>query len=885
MANLIAYELLPRIFNMSVTAGIVILFVLLARLLLRRAPKVFSYALWSVVLFRLLCPVSLSAGFSLLGLVDMPTRAATPHTTTVEYAPPDIVHAEDPQVQFPVEPVRTAVNEVLPKGEEQTTADPLEAPTAIATWLWLLGILAMAAYSVASYLKIRRRLVGAVPLRDNIYLADHIPTPFVMGLFRPRIYLPSALSGREQAYIIRHEQHHIRRGDHIVKVLSFAALCIHWFNPLVWAAFFLSGKDMEMSCDEAVVHALGEQIRADYSTSLLRLATGRRRIAGMPLAFGEGDTKSRIRNLVNWKTPKRWAVLLAAVVCIAVAGACAANPQGSTRGRYDSMEDFSQQTMDAVKTTVYYTAEGGEATAAVTGTKLAWLEQQGEVDGLAPEGALEAWTFHFLVQVDADDIMLVGGMYEEDGWYDLEGQGGHNVVALRYDDGSYDVLYDQAVNDNLDFYGYHNSYEEAIYDWYVDDQGLDLPLYVEDWTGSIGAPAENLGNFPVHRCDREGWYLYIPVQAWQRAGRGDSWQSGYGTGSALTVYRQDQDARTQADYLVSQGWIAVEGTVPHVRHWEYDIEDYYYNAPDGGSYQVRIEWQAQNIAGSPYTAIEPDVLRAMAESFTVDEETAPLPTPTPEATAGPLGGVQRGAPLTLCLTRNGDEIGTYDDCWSESNAVYYFNYLQTLSWAAAEENGPYDDRDAVTLSGADGWTMTAYDGADEVCFSDPAGTRWLKPEMEDDSAYEMLRGWFDEAEYTALGGGYDHQSIVVPDVGQGYLEAAAVYVDAFERIHLQASAGSKLCYSFVLTSVEEAEEATSSMRERGEIDERTYCFYLTTVFVPQNEYALGWSMAGNTGDYTGEDPAVPEGALEYYRCGYITLEDDGWHGRLVGTGW
>lgn len=122
MANLIAYELLPRIFNMSVTAGIVILFVLLARLLLRRAPKVFSYALWSVVLFRLLCPVSLSAGFSLLGLVDMPTRAAMPHTTTVEYVPPDIVHAEDPQVQFPVEPVRTAVNEVLPKGEEQTAA-------------------------------------------------------------------------------------------------------------------------------------------------------------------------------------------------------------------------------------------------------------------------------------------------------------------------------------------------------------------------------------------------------------------------------------------------------------------------------------------------------------------------------------------------------------------------------------------------------------------------------------------------------------------------------------------------------------------------------------------------------------------------------------------
>ena len=269
MANLIAYELLPRIFNMSVTAGIVILFVLLARLLLRRAPKVFSYALWSVVLFRLLCPVSLSAGFSLLGLVDMPTRAAMPHTTTVEYVPPDIVHAEDPQVQFPVEPVRTAVNEVLPKGEEQTAADPLEAPMAIATWLWLLGILAMAAYSVASYLKIRRRLVGAVPLRDNIYLADHIPTPFVMGLFRPRIYLPSALSGREQAYIIRHEQHHIRRGDHIVKVLSFAALCIHWFNPLAWYMVRLVERDTELACDEEALQALPPEEHAAYGQTIL----------------------------------------------------------------------------------------------------------------------------------------------------------------------------------------------------------------------------------------------------------------------------------------------------------------------------------------------------------------------------------------------------------------------------------------------------------------------------------------------------------------------------------------------------------------------------------------------------------------------------------------
>ena len=267
--------------------------------------------------------------------------------------------------------------------------------------IWLSGVLAMLIYSAVSLLLLRRRLVGAAPLRDNIYLADHIPTPFVMGLFRPRIYLPSTLTGREQAYIIRHEQHHIRRGDHIVKVLSFAALCIHWFNPLVWAAFLLSGKDMEMSCDEAVVMRWANGIRADYSISLLRLATGRRRISGTPLAFGEGDTKSRVKNVLNWKKPRPWMILLAAAVCAAVIASCAVNPPGAEEspsngqtGQYVSMEDFARQTMEAAKTAVYYAAAGGEVTAAVTGTKLAWLEKQGEVDGLAPDGALEAWTFH-----------------------------------------------------------------------------------------------------------------------------------------------------------------------------------------------------------------------------------------------------------------------------------------------------------------------------------------------------------------------------------------------------------------------------------------------------------------------------------------------------------
>ena len=321
----------PLVLNMTITGSVVILFVLLARLALKKAPKIFSYALWAVVLFRLLCPVSITTDFSLLGLFDTPAVENTQHTTAVEYIPYDVVHTPELEVQLPVPPiVNEAVNHALPQEHAALGADPLEGEFAIGSFIWLLGIGAMAVYSMVSYILLRRKLVGAVLLRDNIYLADGIDSPFVMGLFRPKIYLPSALSEQEQGYIILHEQHHIRRGDHLVKALAFIALCIHWFNPLVWVAFVLSSKDMEMSCDEAVVKKLGEGIRADYSASLLSLATGRRIIAGTPLAFGEGDTKSRIKNMLNWKKPAVWITVLATVVCIVVLAVCGTNAANRT---------------------------------------------------------------------------------------------------------------------------------------------------------------------------------------------------------------------------------------------------------------------------------------------------------------------------------------------------------------------------------------------------------------------------------------------------------------------------------------------------------------------------------------------------------------------------
>ena len=164
-------------------------------------------------------------------------------------------------------------------------------------------------------------------MERGLYWADQIDTPFVLGVFRPRIYLPSNIPAQELPYILAHERHHIRRCDHIWKLLAYCALCIHWFDPLVWVAFVLAGKDMEMSCDEAVIRQLGPQIRGDYSASLLRLATGKKRIAVTPLAFGQGDTKGRVLNMAKWKKPKVWVSLLCFLVCAAVLAACAVNPK------------------------------------------------------------------------------------------------------------------------------------------------------------------------------------------------------------------------------------------------------------------------------------------------------------------------------------------------------------------------------------------------------------------------------------------------------------------------------------------------------------------------------------------------------------------------------
>ena len=244
-----------QILNMSLMASAVILLLLLVRLPLKHAPKAVSYALWGIVLFRLLCPVSLPSAASLFAWTDVPAVEAGQTMSAISYLP--TIYPSN--VPAAAENTTGSVETAAPQAEKSQP----DVRT-IAAWVWLAGAAAMVVWAAAAYLRLLLWLRTAMPLRKRVYLAGHISTPFVLGILRPRIYLPSDLREGERDYILLHERLHIHRCDHLLRPLAYGALCLHWFNPLVWIAYVLSGRDMEMACDEAVVKKLGAEIRASF---------------------------------------------------------------------------------------------------------------------------------------------------------------------------------------------------------------------------------------------------------------------------------------------------------------------------------------------------------------------------------------------------------------------------------------------------------------------------------------------------------------------------------------------------------------------------------------------------------------------------------------------
>lgn len=305
-----------HVLNMSYIGGMVIVAVLAVRLLMRTLPKKFSYALWVIPLLRLLLPFSFESVVSLIPVNPEPIPAT-------------LVYDRVPVIDTGVSTVDTTINPLLPAGEMTASVNPLQVWITIGAAIWLIGLAVLLGYGVFSYLRLKRSLGHSAIRQAHCYESDSLTTPFVMGILSPKIFMPSFLTESEKAYILLHEQIHIQRRDHLVRLVSYVALSIHWFNPLVWLAFFTSEKDMEMSCDEAVIQQLGDGVKQDYSASLLSLATGRGRLSLSPLAFGEGETKGRVRNIIRFTRPKTVIIAVAALIVAVVSVGLLTDPSPS----------------------------------------------------------------------------------------------------------------------------------------------------------------------------------------------------------------------------------------------------------------------------------------------------------------------------------------------------------------------------------------------------------------------------------------------------------------------------------------------------------------------------------------------------------------------------
>lgn len=318
-------EIFLKIVNMSISASYIVLAVLILRLLLKKAPKWIAVVLWGIVAVRLVCPFSIESALSLI--------------PSSEVVSPAIMTDSTPKINTGISAINQAVNPVIGGSftpDSTTSANPLRLWIPTFAIIWIIGMVALIVYTVISYAKVRRKIGTAVLLRDNIYQSENVNSPFVLGIIKPRIYLPFNMNGKDAEHVVAHETAHIRRKDHLWKPLGFLLLTLHWFNPLMWLGYVLLCRDIELACDEKVIKELDRDARADYSEALLNCSVNRRTIAACPLAFGEVGVKGRVKSVLSYKKPAFWIIVAAVVACVAVAVCFLTNPKDNSYDETDS---------------------------------------------------------------------------------------------------------------------------------------------------------------------------------------------------------------------------------------------------------------------------------------------------------------------------------------------------------------------------------------------------------------------------------------------------------------------------------------------------------------------------------------------------------------------
>ena len=441
-------NLFLTILNMSLTGAFVIVAICLARLPLKKAPKIISYCLWAVAWLRLAFPITIESALSLIPFRAAPIQQIPP-TSPVTVIPPDLITQGVPNVESGTLIITDTAGSVISTSAQTISTDPMQILLTVGAYVWLTGFAIMLIYGITSYIRLKNKMKSAIPAQADVYETDKTKSPFVLGISKPKIYIPQGLSMQERTYIILHERTHIRRRDHIIKIAAYFVLCIHWFNPLAWLAFLLMGADMEMSCDERVMKETDGAAKKEYSDLLLSLSANHRAIGGSPLAFSEGGLKNRIKNVLSFKKSSKFVVAVAIALTVALSMGLLVNGTGQAENNilhddYYTAEKSDSETAteqeyietidlnvvmppDAVVENIMWVREGriGEASIHFSGGGESWLHNittsfenidgtilnPGEVFSFerATRGRALVRGFRHLDDVDdSDDINLIG---------------------------------------------------------------------------------------------------------------------------------------------------------------------------------------------------------------------------------------------------------------------------------------------------------------------------------------------------------------------------------------------------------------------------------------------------------------------------------------------
>lgn len=866
-----------------VSSSALIAIVLLVRFLLRSKLSLrVRYMLWLLVLVRLLVPVSFGESeLSVLNALDTPAPAIGQSVPI-----PDGVQIFDPAGGFPS---GTGIPTVtFPVGEAPTLSpevnlDPNSVDPLSLLWpLYLLGAVLTAAALLFSNLRFartlrrsRRRADALAPL--PVYLSDAIPTPCLFGLFRPAIYLTGEAAEDAAPFAIAHELTHYRHGDHIWSALRGVCLVLHWYNPLVWYAAFASRADAELACDESAIKTLGESERVSYARTLIRLTSETRQsvlTAATTMTDSAKGLKARIATIV--KAPHMSALTAALVLLVSLfAVGCtftdAPVPEDVTLYPYGELNVAIPNEL-VPKLVIRTGEELGDSELLISVTQKASLVAA-RAHGIEDSEGL-GWLFAIRRYTRAE--------YER--WLCADGSGQQFFAT----DGEW--YYCKLFPTDVRFFPMSDDPSEREHWEYLNE--TVVPAICDDFITRNDLEAFDGSAFFEQEFTYDSPHRYINFYPYYAA-------SGSKEESCLLVLSQPVKQGEDGIWCVER---MIDNTYGSVYPW----------FPDAGipaaDYYAQLQLECD--AGTrdyidPLHAAHTFVLESgYFDSGVADgsfEETSPaetvktVDTSSPAALFSSLATLrERGtAPAvgTFLSPAGGSDKLTIYDAWTSNNDLYCLNNLALYTFEElpnSKVKWPADTARITLQSSDNSWRVDFWDNSTLLELTAGGETRLYNatsPYSDSDSIGAFVRLWYDEAELHGLGGHYSAQNIVIENRGQDYLTAAEEYCEEFEGRRKLTTTGSRFRFTYIDCIIEPAEETTAAFRERGEIGENTYAFYLTTVFVPETQLALDYSMAGNTGEYTGSDPNVPDGAYEYYRCGFITLEKDGWHGNLVGTGW